>query len=118
MRHIFSLGRRSLSRQVLVVALTVAMLITGVTVAAVAWFTTKAAVANVGNQMAESLQSVYKSLEFAYNAANTRAEQQMFTYLRTLGEVSAQVLDGVPLPPDGGSGGPIRSLLSRRSAAR
>jgi len=87
MKKIFALGRRSLARQVLVVALSVAMLITGLTVAAVAWFTTTAAVANVGNQMGESLQSVYKSLEFAYNAANTRAEQQMFTYLRILGEL-------------------------------
>ncbi len=96
MKKFWQLGRLSLSKQMLIVALSVTVVVTGVTVATVAWMTTTAAVRGVRSQMDESLATIGKNLEFAYNAANTRAEQQMFTFLRILGDLPT--LDGTTVP--------------------
>ncbi|GGX17109.1 methyl-accepting chemotaxis protein [Pigmentiphaga litoralis] len=83
----FSLGQRSLAKQVLVLALSLSAIISGVTAVVVAVQGVRAARQAVEREMMASLDSVSSSLVSSYESTRLRVERQLLVFQRMLGEL-------------------------------
>lgn len=83
----FSLGQRSLAKQVLVLALSMSALVSLVTSAVVAWQSVVAAKHAVEREMMDSLGAASTSLVSSFESTRIRVERQFLVFQRMLGEL-------------------------------